>query len=110
MPATTEGAASAAELLAARVPDAHVVAALHSVSSVTLGRLDTALEDDVLVCGDDESAVAAAVTAIGRLGVRPVTVGPLRLAATLEALTAVLLSVNRRHAVHAGLRLTGLDG
>lgn len=109
-PVRLEGAASAAELLADRAPQARFVAALHSVSSVNLARLDTPLADDVLVCGDDEDAVAVAVAAIGRLGVRPVTVGPLRLAATLEALTAVLLSVNRRHAVHAGLRLTGLDG
>jgi 8-hydroxy-5-deazaflavin:NADPH oxidoreductase len=37
-----------------------------------------------------------------------VVVGPLRLAAALEGLTAVLIATNKRHRAHAGLRVTGL--
>jgi NADPH-dependent F420 reductase len=108
-PSTVDSAPSAAELLAARAPGAAVVAGLHTTSSAVLGRLGTTLDEDVLLCGDDEDALATAAAAVDLLGgARAVTVGPLRLAATLEATTAVLISANQRHRTHAGLRLTGL--
>lgn len=107
-PLAVEGFGSAAEQLAAAAPDGRWTAALHSVSSVTLTDLDAPLDDDVLVAGDDESALSEARTVVAALGVRPVVVGPLRLAGTLEALTAVLIAVNKRHRTHAGVRLTGL--
>lgn len=109
-PGEVDGAGSAAELLAAAAPDARWTAALHSVSSVTLSDLDAPLEDDVLVVGDDDGDVDRAVAAIAALGVRALPAGPLRLAGTLEAFTAVLISVNKRHRAHAGVRLSGLPG
>jgi 8-hydroxy-5-deazaflavin:NADPH oxidoreductase len=100
---------SAAELVAARVPTARVVAALHSVSSRELKRLDAPLDDDVPVLGDDEEAVAAVVALLERIdGCRPVAAGPLRLARVAEDLTCLLLSVNRRHRAHVGIRFTRL--
>ncbi len=100
---------SAAELVAARVPSARVVAALHSVSSRELKRLDEPLDDDVPVLGDDEEAVAAVVALLERIdGCRPVAAGPLRLAGVAEDLTCLLLSVNRRHRTHVGFRFTRL--
>jgi predicted dinucleotide-binding enzyme len=41
-------------------------------------------------------------------GCRPVPAGGLRLAGPLEALTCVLLEVNRRNGVHVGIRFSGL--
>jgi 8-hydroxy-5-deazaflavin:NADPH oxidoreductase len=100
---------SAAELVAARVPTARVVAALHSVSSRTLKRVDVPLDDDVPVLGDDEEAVATVVTLLGRIdGCRPVAAGPLRLARVVEDLACLLVSVNRRHRAHVGIRFTRL--
>jgi 8-hydroxy-5-deazaflavin:NADPH oxidoreductase len=100
---------SAAELVAARVPTARVVAALHSVSSRELKRLDRPLDDDVPVLGDDEEAVAEVVALLERIdGCRPVAAGPLRLARVAEDLTCLLLSVNRRHRAHVGVRFTRL--
>lgn len=100
---------SAAELVAARLPSARVVAALHSVSSRELKRLDEPLDDDVPVLGDDEEAVAAVVALLERIdGCRPVAAGPLRLARVAEDLTCLLLSVNRRHRTHVGVRFTRL--
>jgi 8-hydroxy-5-deazaflavin:NADPH oxidoreductase len=105
--AVAEG--SAAELVAARVPGARVVAALHSVSSRELKRVDEPLDDDVPVLGDDEDAVAAVVALLERIdGCRPVAAGPLRLARVAEDLTCLLLSVNRRHRAHVGVRFTRL--
>jgi NADPH-dependent F420 reductase len=100
---------SAAELVAALLPTARVTAAFHSVSSVALGQLDRPMDDDVPVVGDDEDAVAATVALAERIdGVRAYPAGPLRLAAPLEALTPVLIEVNRRHRCHVGLRLSRL--
>lgn len=101
---------SAAERIAARCPGARVVAALHSVSSRELKRLERPLDDDVPVLGDDEDAVAEVVTLLARIdGCRPVAAGPLRLSRIAEDLTCLLLSVNRRHQAHVGVRFTRLS-
>jgi NADPH-dependent F420 reductase len=100
---------SAAARIAAALPEARVVAGLHSVSSRQLLRLGEPLDDDVPLVGDDEDALAAVAALVDRIdGCRAVVAGPLRLARPLEELTCVLLSVNRRHRVHTGLRLTRL--
>ena len=38
---------------------------------------------------------------------RAVDAGPLRSARALEAMTGVLVGINRRYKIHAGLRVTG---
>jgi 8-hydroxy-5-deazaflavin:NADPH oxidoreductase len=101
---------SAAERVAARCPGARVVGALHSVSSRELKRLEVPLDDDVPVLGDDEEAVAEVVALLDRIdGCRPVPAGPLRLSRIAEDLTCLLLSVNRRHKAHVGVRFTRLS-
>lgn len=100
---------SAAEECAELLPEARVVGAWHHVSAVRLRRLEEPIELDVLLAGDDELArevVADLVEAIP--GMRAVHAGPLRLARPIEELTAVLLAVNRRYRIHAGLRVAGL--
>jgi 8-hydroxy-5-deazaflavin:NADPH oxidoreductase len=100
---------SAAQAIARLVPDARLAAAFHSVSSVALQRLDEPMEDDVPVVGDDEEAVAATIELAQRIeGIRAFPAGPLRLAGPLEALTPVLIAVNKRHRCHVGLRLSRL--
>ncbi|GAA2382334.1 NADPH-dependent F420 reductase [Nonomuraea africana] len=99
---------SAAQQAAAVLPDSRVVAAFHHVSAVLL--LDPAVDKvdlDVLVLGDDREAtdtVQALAAAIP--GVRGVYGGRLRNAHQVEALTANLISINRRYKAHAGVRLT----
>ena len=101
---------SAAELLQRVCPDARVVSGFQNVSAVKLGRLDAALEGDVLLCGDDEAAIAdASMVVRGVEGLRPLHAGPLRLSAVAEDLTALLISVNRRYRTHASVALTGVD-
>jgi 8-hydroxy-5-deazaflavin:NADPH oxidoreductase len=99
---------SAAEQAAAVLPGSTVVAAFHHVSAVLLEDPAVAAVDlDVLVLGDDRAAtdlVQALAAAIP--GVRGLYGGRLRNAHQVEALTANLISVNRRYKVHAGLRLT----
>ncbi|MEZ7002333.1 NADPH-dependent F420 reductase [Streptomyces sp. AD55] len=103
-------AGSAAEEAAALVPSAVVVGAFHHLAAPLLLDPEADLRhEDVLVCGDDADAkarvlaLAAAVT-----GGRSVDAGRLRLAAQLEPLTAVLISVNKRYRTRSGIALTGL--
>jgi len=89
---------------------AKVVAALHHVSSVHLGELDHVLEGDVLVCGDDRGARDAVIALIGDLGMRGIDAGALQNAIAIEAMTPVLLHINRRYkSKGAGLRILGVD-
>jgi 8-hydroxy-5-deazaflavin:NADPH oxidoreductase len=87
--------------------DAPVAAGLHSVAATNL---EDAPDEDALVCGDDETAKSLALDLAGRLvGGRALDAGPLASARALEGLTAVIVNVNRRYKVHAGLRVTGVE-
>ena len=99
---------SAAQQAAAVLPDSRVVGAFHHVSAVLL--LDETvdeLETDILVLGDDREATDLVEALVARIpGMRGVYAGRLRNAHQVEALTANLISVNRRYKAHAGLRVT----
>lgn len=101
---------SAAQQAAAILPDSRVVAAFHHISAVLL--LDPAvvgLDTDVLVLGDDREATDSVQALAGRLpGVRGIYGGRLRNAHQVEAMTANLISMNRRYKAHAGIRVTDL--
>lgn len=100
---------SAAEAIAGWLPGSRVTAAFNTLSGGQLKDLSQALDDDVPVVGDDDDAIATVVELADRVeGLRGVAVGPLRLAATLEGLIAVLISVNRRHRAHVGVRFSRL--
>ena len=101
---------SAAERCAKLLPGARIVGAFHSVSAVSLLRLAQPMDDDVPVVGDDDDAVKQTVSLAERIeGVRAFPAGALRLAAPLESLTPVLISVNKLHRSHVGMRLSRLD-
>ena len=101
---------SAAEQAAALLPDSRVIAAFHHVSAVLL--LDPEVESmdlDVLVLGDDRAATDLVQALAARIpGVRGVYAGRLRNCGQIEALTANLVSINRRYKAHAGLRITDI--
>jgi 8-hydroxy-5-deazaflavin:NADPH oxidoreductase len=101
---------SAAEQAAALLPDSRVVAAFHHVSAVLL--LDPLVETvdmDVLVLGDDRQATDLVQALAARIpGVRGVYAGRLRNCGQVEALTANLVSINRRYKAHAGIRITDI--
>ncbi|MBM3689039.1 MAG: NADPH-dependent F420 reductase [Actinobacteria bacterium] len=102
----TEG--SAAEQAARLLPDSRVVAAFHHVSAVLL--LDEGvdrIETDVLVLGDDREATDTVQALANTIqGMRGIYGGRLRNAGQVEALTANLISMNRRYKAHAGVRIT----
>ncbi len=92
------------------LPDSRVVGAFHHVSAVVL--LDpevTTVDLDVMVLGEDREATDLVQALAGRIpGIRGVYAGRLRNCGQVEALTANLVSINRRYKAHAGLRVTDI--
>ena len=111
---TAEGVRPSADAisLAERIQEvlgAPVVAGLHSLAASNLGPVEIP-DEDALVCGDDAAAKTTALELADCLTAgRAIDAGPLASARTLEGMTAVLVNVNRRYKVHAGIRLSGLD-
>mgnify|MGYP003707215299 CR=1 FL=1 len=101
---------SAAQQAQALLPDSTVVGAFHNLSAVKLEDPEvTSVDTDVLVLGDVREATDLVQDLCGTIpGVRGVYGGRLRNAHQVEALTANLISVNRRYRAHAGVRITDL--
>jgi 8-hydroxy-5-deazaflavin:NADPH oxidoreductase len=90
-------------------PAVKVVSAFQNVSAHLLESVDAPVECDVLVCGDDKEARAAVVGLAEAAGMRGVHGGALANSAAAEALTSVLIFINRRYGItHSGIRFTGL--
>jgi 8-hydroxy-5-deazaflavin:NADPH oxidoreductase len=105
VPGLEEG--SLAEALAGLLR-APVASGLQTVSAIDLSGPDPP-DQDALICGDDETAKKLSLDLAGRLVAgNAIDVGPLANSRALEGMTAVILNVNKRFGVHAGLRLTGL--
>jgi NADPH-dependent F420 reductase len=101
---------SAAQQAEALLAHSTVVGAFHNVSAVKLEDPDVETVDtDVLVLGDVREATDLIIDLAGTIpGVRGVYGGRLRNAHQVEALTANLISVNRRYKAHAGVRITDI--
>jgi 8-hydroxy-5-deazaflavin:NADPH oxidoreductase len=99
---------SAAQQAAAILADSRVVAAFHHVSAVLLNdRGVDAIDCDIMVLGEDRAATDIVAQLAATIpGARGIYAGRLRNAHQVEALTANLISVNRRYRAHAGIRLT----
>ncbi len=88
-------------------PGVRVVSAFQNVGAAHL-RDEHAVDCDVLVTGDDPSARAEVIELIDALGMRGWHAGPLDNAAAAEALTSVLIWINRKYGIAgAGIRITG---
>jgi 8-hydroxy-5-deazaflavin:NADPH oxidoreductase len=86
-----------------------VVAAFHHAAPRLLADPERLVETDVLVASDDPAAKGLVLELADQIpGCRGVDAGPLRLARQLEGFTAVIVGINRRHKIHAGLRITRL--
>jgi 8-hydroxy-5-deazaflavin:NADPH oxidoreductase len=106
-----EGKAAVLEAQALLGEGVRVVAAFQNISFNHLKNLEHPIDSDVLMCGDDADAkqeVARLVEAID--GMRAIDAGPLANAVAAEALTPVLMYINKRYkSPGAGIRITGLD-
>lgn len=87
---------------------ARVVAAFHNVAAHKLQTADL-IDCDVLIFGDDPKDRAVVVALAEAAGLRGVHAGPLANAVAAEALTSVLIGINRNYKVDgAGIRITGI--
>lgn len=87
-----------------------VVAAFQNVSAHQLADLDAEVNCDVLVAGDDIEARETVVQLARAIGITALHAGPLANSAAAEALTSVLIAINKRYKVAdgAGIRITGI--
>lgn len=87
---------------------ARVVAAFHNVAAHKLQR-DEPIDCDVLIFGDEPKDRTVVMTLAEAAGLRGVHAGPLANAVAGEALTSVLIGINRSYKVDgAGIRITGI--
>ena len=100
---------SAGEKIQAKLPSAKVVSAFKHQSAHHLIDLDHAMEGDVLLCGNDEAAKTLVAELVRRIrDLRPVDAGELRNARVFEAMTALLLNINRKHRTRASVKILGV--
>jgi hypothetical protein len=84
-----------------------VVSAFHNVAAHKLAR-DEDVQCDVLVFGDSKDARAQVIRLVEACGLRGLHGGALVNSVAAEALTSVLIFINKHYAVDgAGLRITG---
>jgi NADPH-dependent F420 reductase len=88
-------------------PDVKVVSAFHNVAAHKLAT-DQDINCDVLVFGDDKSARAEVVALVAQTGLRGIHGGALANSAAAEAMTSVLIFINKTYQVDgAGVLITG---
>ena len=88
--------------------EAPVIGALHNISAVDLGDVDSPL-GDVLVCGDNAEAKQKVMEIIRRIGATAYDGGPASNAYVIEGLTGVIIHLNRKYkSKHGSIKITGL--
>ncbi len=99
---------SVAAMLQAALPESLLSASFHHLPASEMEKLTSPVIADVLVCSDHREATEATVALVDRIdGLRGIDAGSLSQAAAVEAFTAVLITVNIRHKVHAAVQLAG---
>jgi NADPH-dependent F420 reductase len=91
--------------------ESHVVTAFNHVSAVLLSDQSLAeIEIDIMVVGDHKPATDLVQQLVDQIaGMRGIYAGKMRNAGQVEALTANLISMNRRYKTHTGVRIIGIN-
>jgi len=85
-----------------------VVSAFQNVAADRLGRDREPIDCDILVAGDDPAARATVIELARDIGLRAWHAGPIDNSVAAEALTSVLIFINRHYKIDgAGIRITG---
>ncbi|WP_101759191.1 NADPH-dependent F420 reductase [Oceanicoccus sp. KOV_DT_Chl] len=88
--------------------DVQVVSAFQNVAAHHLQE-GQGLSCDVIVCGDKKDARAKVIELVEAAGMRGFHGGSIANSAATEALTSVLIFINKQYGCHAGISITGLD-
>lgn len=87
--------------------DVMVVTAFQNVAAHLL-KEDVAIECDVLVAGNKRAARETVIRLAEEAGMRAWHAGPIENSAAAEALTSILIQINRRHDIaHSGIKIVG---
>ena len=104
MPAAGSAAMSARALLGT---EARLVSAFHNVAAHKLNE-DIEVDCDVLIFGDTPADRDIVVELAQAAGLRGIHAGPLANSVAAEAMTSILIGINKRYKVDgAGIRITG---
>ena len=88
--------------------DVRVVSAFQNISAELL-QSDKEIDCDVLVCGNKKEWRQEVIDLVNTLGMKGWHAGMLPNSAAVEAMTSVLISINKHHAIsHSGIKVTGL--
>ena len=87
--------------------DVRVVSAFQNISAGLL-QSDKEIDCDVLVCGNKKEWRQEVIDLVNALGMKGWHAGMLPNSAAVEAMTSVLISINKHHAIsHSGIKVTG---
>lgn len=104
-----DGASAVVKAQAMLGESVRVVSAFQNVSAELLAEIGKPVDCDVLVCGDDRDARSEVIALAKDAGMRAFHAGPLANSVVAEALTSVLITINRQYKVkHSGIAITGL--
>ena len=87
--------------------EVRVVSAFQNVAAVHL-QDNISMHCDVLVCGNDKDARQEVITLAEAAGLRGIHAGSIANSAATEALTSLLIFINKQYKSHSGIRITGL--
>tara|TARA_Y100000590_G_scaffold93439_2_gene105874 strand:- start:18398 stop:19039 length:642 start_codon:yes stop_codon:yes gene_type:complete len=89
--------------------DVRVVSAFQNISAELL-KSDKSIDCDVLVCGNNKDSRQEVIDLIQSLEMKGWHAGMLANSAAVEAMTSVLISINKHHSIsHSGIKVTGLE-
>jgi NADPH-dependent F420 reductase len=84
-----------------------VVTAFQNIAAHLL-QTDVHIECDVLVAGNKKAARDKVIDLAGQAGMNGFHAGPIENSAAAEALTSILIQINRRHDIsHSGIKIVG---
>ncbi len=87
---------SVALLIQKMLPSSPVISALHTIPAGRLQRLDTVLEGDVPVCGDNPEAKATVISLIKEIEqLNPIDAGPLEVSKMVEPIVPLILNIKQ---------------
>lgn len=104
-----EGKSAALEARALLGDGVRIVSAFQNVSHEKLNDPNAPVDCDILITGDDDEAKQEVIKLVEAAGMRGIDAGTLENSVAAEALTPVLLYINRKYkAVGSGIRITGI--
>jgi 8-hydroxy-5-deazaflavin:NADPH oxidoreductase len=101
---------SMAAEIAAVLTDSKIVGAFHHLPAAQMEDLDSGIDADVVIFGDDEDARKRINDIVSEMpGLFAIIAGTMALASAVEAFTAVCISINIRHRAHSYVKMAGLN-